>query len=66
MSASAERWGAVHSRGVCRSAYGTVLASCGDWEAAELELIAALGEFEAARPGMAGGGLVQVRPLLLT
>ena len=63
MSASAERWGARHSRGVCRSAYGTVLACCGHWEAAEAELTAALGDLEAARPGMAGGGLVRLGEL---
>ena len=63
MRASTERWGARHSRGVCRSAYGTVLACCGDWEAAEVEMTAALGDFEAARPGMAGGGLVRLAEL---
>ena len=63
MSASAERWGAQHSRGVCRSAYGTVLACCGHWEAAEAELTAALADLEAARPGMAGGALVRLGEL---
>ena len=63
MSASAERWGARHSRGVCRSAYGTVLACCGHWEAAEAELTGALRDLEAARPGMAGGGLVRLGEL---
>ena len=63
MRASTERWGARHSRGVCRSAYGTVLACCGDWKAAEVEMTAALGDFETARPGMAGGGLVRLAEL---
>ena len=63
MRASSERWGARHSRGVCRSAYGTVLACCGDWEAAESELTGALSDLEAARPGMAGGGLVRLAEL---
>ena len=63
MSASAERWGAQHSRGVCRSAYGTVLACCGHWEAADAELTAALGDLEAARPGMAGGALARLGEL---
>ena len=63
MRASSERWGARHSRGVCRSSYGTVLACCGDWEAAESELTGALTDLEAARPGMAGGGLVRLAEL---
>ena len=63
MRASSERWGARHSRGICRSSYGTVLACCGDWEAAETELTGALTDLEAARPGMAGGGLVRLAEL---
>ena len=63
MRASSERWGARHSRGVCRSAYGTVLACCGDWKAAETELTGAIGDLEAARPGMVGGGLVRLGEL---
>jgi DNA-binding CsgD family transcriptional regulator len=52
----AEQWGARQMLGVCRSAYGNVLASNGDWAAAELELTAATRDLEAARPGMAAGG----------
>jgi DNA-binding CsgD family transcriptional regulator len=63
MRASAERWGARHSRGVCRSSYGTVLACSGDFEGAEAELLAALADLESARPGMAGGGLVRLAEL---
>jgi DNA-binding CsgD family transcriptional regulator len=63
MRTSAERWGAHHSRAICRSAYGTVLACCGDWEAAEIELTEALTDLEAARPGMAGGGMVRLAEL---
>jgi DNA-binding CsgD family transcriptional regulator len=63
MRESAERWGARHTRGVCRSTYGRVLACSGDWDAAEVELTAALGDLEAARPGMAGGGLVRLAEL---
>ncbi len=63
MRASADRWGARHSRGICRSAYGTVLATCGDWPAAEEELTAALSDLEAARPGMSGSGLVRLAEL---
>jgi DNA-binding CsgD family transcriptional regulator len=63
MRTSSERWGARHSRGICRSSYGTVLACCGDWEAAETELTGALTDLETARPGMAGGGLVRLGEL---
>ena len=63
MRTSTERWGAHHSRAICRSAYGTVLACCGDWEAAEIELTGALTDLEAARPGMAGSGLVRLAEL---
>ncbi len=63
MNASAERWGARHTRGVCRSSYGAVLACCGDWPAAEAELTGAVDDLESARPGMAGGGLVRLGEL---
>jgi ATP/maltotriose-dependent transcriptional regulator MalT len=63
MRVSAERWGARHSRGVCRSTYGTVLATCGDWTAAEAELTGALADLEAARPGMVGAGLARLGEL---
>jgi DNA-binding CsgD family transcriptional regulator len=63
MRASAERSGARHSRGVCRSSYGAVLACGGDFDAAETELTGALGDLEAARPGMVGGGIVRLGEL---
>ncbi len=63
MRASSERWGARHSRGICRSTYGTVLVCCGDWEGAESELTGAIADLEAARPGMVGGGLVRLGEL---
>jgi DNA-binding NarL/FixJ family response regulator len=56
----AERWGARQMLGVCRSAYGNVLATNGDWAAAEQELTAAVGDLRAARPGMAAGGLARL------
>jgi DNA-binding NarL/FixJ family response regulator len=59
----AERWGARQMVGVCRSAYGRVLATNGDWAAAELELTAAVGDLRAARPGMAAGGLARLGEL---
>ena len=63
MRASSERWGARHSRGICRSTYGTVLVCCGEWERAETELTGAIGDLEAARPGIVGGGLVRLGEL---
>ena len=50
----AERWGARQLIGVCRSTYGRVLATSGDWVGAEGELVAAVGRprGDAARPGL--------------
>jgi DNA-binding NarL/FixJ family response regulator len=59
----AERWNARQLIGTCRSAYGSVLATNGDWTAAELELTAAVGDLEAARPAMAAGGLARLGEL---
>jgi DNA-binding CsgD family transcriptional regulator len=59
----AERWSARQLIGICRSAYGNVLATGGDWTAAELELTAAVGDLEAARPAMASGGLARLGEL---
>ena len=53
----AERWGARQLIGVCRSTYGRVLATSGDWVRAEDELVAAVADLEATRPGQASGGL---------
>lgn len=58
-----ERWGARHVVGVCRTAYGRVLATHGDWRAADAELTAAVDDLQASRPGMAGGGLVRLAEL---
>ena len=59
----AERWGARQLVGVCRSTYGRVLATSGDWVRAEDELVAAVGDLEATRPGQAAGGLVRLAEL---
>jgi DNA-binding CsgD family transcriptional regulator len=40
-----------------------VLATNGDWAAADLELTAAIGDLEAARPAMAAGGLARLGEL---
>jgi DNA-binding CsgD family transcriptional regulator len=55
-----ERWGGRQILGVCRSAYGRVLAASGDWPGAEAELTAAVGDLTASRPGIASGGLVRL------
>ncbi len=59
----ADRWGGRHFTGVCRSAYGNVLATGGDWETAEDELVAAAGDLKAARPAMAAGSLARLGAL---
>jgi len=55
-----DRWGGRQILGICRSAYGRVLAANGDWPAAEAELTAAVADLSASRPGIAGGGLVRL------
>jgi ATP/maltotriose-dependent transcriptional regulator MalT len=59
----AERWDARQMLGVCRSAYGNVLATNGDWAAAEVELTGAVADLLAARPAMAAGGLARLGEL---
>jgi DNA-binding CsgD family transcriptional regulator len=55
-----DRWGGRQILGICRSAYGRVLAANGDWPAADAELTAAVADLSAARPGIASGGLVRL------
>lgn len=59
----AERWGSRQVLGVCRTSYGRVLATSGDWAAAETELTEAVGDLEAARPGMTGMSLARLAEL---
>jgi ATP/maltotriose-dependent transcriptional regulator MalT len=59
----AERWSARQLIGVCRSTYGRVLATSGDWARGEGELVAAIGDLEATRPGQASGGLARLGEL---
>jgi ATP/maltotriose-dependent transcriptional regulator MalT len=59
----AERWGGRQLLGVCRSAYGRVLATSGDWAGAERELTAAVDDLVASRPGMSASGLVRLAEL---
>jgi ATP/maltotriose-dependent transcriptional regulator MalT len=63
MRSIGERLNGRHLIGVCRSAYGQVLACRGEWPAAEIELVAALGDLEAMRPGMAPDGLARLGEL---
>jgi ATP/maltotriose-dependent transcriptional regulator MalT len=63
MRSIGERLNGRHLIGVCRSAYGQVLACRGEWPAAEAELVAALADLEAMRPGMAPDGLARLGEL---
>jgi DNA-binding CsgD family transcriptional regulator/tetratricopeptide (TPR) repeat protein len=60
MERFAERWGGRQIAGVCRSAYGRVLASNGDWPAADAALTGAVADLAESRPGMVAGGLVRL------
>jgi DNA-binding CsgD family transcriptional regulator len=57
------RWGGRQLLGVCRTSYGRILATSGDWPAAEAELLAAVEDLGRARPGMAAAGLVRLGEL---
>ncbi|MDQ4055601.1 MAG: helix-turn-helix transcriptional regulator [Actinomycetota bacterium] len=46
-------WQARHFFGVCRTAYGEVLATSGDWSSAEQELLSALDDLRSTRPALA-------------
>jgi ATP/maltotriose-dependent transcriptional regulator MalT len=63
MRSIGERVNGRHLIGVCRSAYGQVLVCRGEWPAAEAELVAALADLEAMRPGMAPDGLARLGEL---
>jgi ATP/maltotriose-dependent transcriptional regulator MalT len=58
-----DRWGGRQLLGMCRSAYGRVLATRGDWESADSELTAAVEDLETARPAMSGADLVRLAEL---
>ncbi len=57
------RWGGRQLLGVCRTSYGRILATSGDWPAAEAELLGAVEDMRRARPGMAAAGLVRLGEL---
>ncbi len=48
-----EAWQARHYFGVCRTAYGEVLATHGDWPTAEQELLSAIDDLRTTRPALA-------------
>jgi ATP/maltotriose-dependent transcriptional regulator MalT len=58
-------WRARHFFGVCRTAYGEVLAARGEWKAAEEELRSAIDDLEATRPALAGPAAVRLGHLRL-
>jgi DNA-binding CsgD family transcriptional regulator len=58
-----DRWGGRQLVGVCRTSYGRILATRGQWPEAEGELAAAIRDVDAARPGMAGTGLARLGEL---
>jgi ATP/maltotriose-dependent transcriptional regulator MalT len=58
-------WRARHFFGICRTAYGEVLAARGNWKAAEEELRSAVDDLEATRPGLAGPAAVRLGRLRL-
>lgn len=54
------RWQGRHFFGICRTAYGDVLATSGEWDTAEEELSSALQDMSAARPAMAANTAVRL------
>jgi len=46
-------WQARHFFGICRTAYGEVLATSGDWPSAEQELLSAMDDLRTTRPALA-------------
>jgi ATP/maltotriose-dependent transcriptional regulator MalT len=63
MVATSERWQGRYMSGMCRSAYGSILATQGDWPAGDAALAAAVDAMQATRPPMAGGGLARLGEL---
>ena len=63
MVATGERWQGRYMSGMCRSVYGSILATQGDWPAGDAALAAAVDAMQATRPPMAGGGLARLGEL---
>ncbi|MEA2177040.1 MAG: hypothetical protein QOG77_337, partial [Solirubrobacteraceae bacterium] len=55
-----ERWQGRHFFGICRTAYGDVLATRGDWATADEELSSALRDMRVTRPAMAASTAVRL------
>jgi ATP/maltotriose-dependent transcriptional regulator MalT len=53
-------WQARNFFGVCRTAYGEVLATGGDWPSAEQELVSAMEDLRASRPALAAPTAVRL------
>lgn len=53
-------WRARHFFGVCRTAYGDVLATRGDWPSAEQELVSAMEDLRTTRPALAAPSAVRL------
>ena len=53
-------WQARHFFGVCRTAYGEVLATGGDWPSAEQELLSAMDDLRTTRPALAAPAAVRL------
>ena len=53
-------WRARHFFGVCRTAYGEVLATGGDWPSAEQELLSAMEDLRTTRPALAAPTAVRL------
>src|SRR5215218_4001513 len=53
-------WQARHFFGVCRTAYGEVLATAGDWASAEQELLSAVEDLRLTRPALAAPTAVRL------
>jgi DNA-binding NarL/FixJ family response regulator len=59
----AEQWQGRQLRAVCRTSYGRVLATRGDWDDAERTLTAAIDDLVSSRPGQAASGYVRLGDL---
>jgi ATP/maltotriose-dependent transcriptional regulator MalT len=60
MHAWCATWRARHFFGICRTAYGEVLATSGDWESAEEELASAIEDLGTTRPALAAPSSVRL------
>ncbi len=58
-------WHARHFFGICRTAYGGVLAARGDWPLAEQELSTAIEDIRSTRPALAAPTAVRLGDLRL-